>query len=93
MEKSDGSPPKALFAQKASSYATPQLYPQFSPTIFNLPTQYVVSVFLPYFLKIGYFFHRNLLQISIIFRNFASHFRRVDWPTAEEWRSLGICLI
>ena len=86
-------PKKGPLRPESKQLCNAPTMPTISPTIFNLPTQYVVSVFLPYFLKIGYFFHRNLLQISIIFRNFASHFRRVDLPTAEAWRSLGICLI
>ena len=85
MEKSDGSPPKkALFAQKASSYAAPQLYPNFPHNLQFADTRCCVD-----FMKIGYFFHRNLLHISGNFRNFALAIRRVDLPTAEAWRSLG----
>ena len=82
-------PPKRPSSPRKQAAMQRLNYTPISPTIFNLPTQYVVSVFLPYFMKIGYFFHRNLLHISGNFRNFALAIRRVDLPTAEAWRSLG----
>lgn len=73
MEKSDGSPPKRPSSpRKQAAMQRPNYthnFPhnlQFAEAIYN---NMLCWFFLPYFLKNGYFFHRNLLQISSKFFN------------------------